>query len=58
MTPEQPGADGRQGAPHPDDEGKLDSPTDLDKRSWKFVGRKTIREFVADQCTDLAAALT
>lgn len=35
-----------------------DSPTDLTKPSWKYVGRKTVREFSDDQCTDLAAALT
>lgn len=40
------------------DEGKVDSPTDLDRRSWSYVARKTVREFGDDQCTDLAAALT
>lgn len=40
------------------DHGKLDSPTDLSKRSWLYVVRKTAREFLDDQCTDLAAALT
>ena len=34
------------------------SPTDLHPRSWKYVLRKTIREFASDQCTDIAAALT
>ncbi len=42
----------------PEDDRKPDSPTDLDKRSWKYVARKTWREFTDDQCTDLAAALT
>jgi membrane protein len=37
---------------------KPDSPTDLSKRSWKYVLRKTVREFSEDQCTDKAAALT
>ncbi|UDY24650.1 YihY/virulence factor BrkB family protein [Nocardioides sp. Kera G14] len=37
---------------------KPDSPDDLKKRSWIYVARTTIREFSADQCTDLAAALT
>lgn len=41
-----------------DDEGKPDSPTKLTKPSWKFIARKTLREFSDDQCTDLAAALT
>ena len=37
---------------------KADSPTDLTKRSWIYVLRKTAREFSRDECTDLAAALT
>ncbi|MFS0705226.1 YihY/virulence factor BrkB family protein [Cellulomonas sp. 179-A 9B4 NHS] len=45
-------------APAPDDPRKPDSPDDLEKRSWKYVLRKTFREFGKDQCTDLAAALT
>jgi membrane protein len=45
-------------APDPDDPRKPDSPDDLTKRSWKFVLRKTLREFTDDECTDLAAALT
>lgn len=40
------------------DAGKLESPTDLAGASWAYVLRKTVREFVHDQCTDLAAALT
>ena len=39
-------------------EDKPDSPTDLHKRSWGYVLRKTLHEFGEDQCTDLAAALT
>ena len=45
-------------APPPDDPRKPDSPTDLRKRSWTYVLRTTVREFLKDQCTDLAAALT
>ena len=41
-----------------DPDAKPDSPTELDKRSWKYVLRKTVREFGEDQCTDKAAALT
>lgn len=37
---------------------KPDSLTDITKESWGYVARKTIREFSADGCTDLAAALT
>jgi membrane protein len=44
--------------PDPEDDRKPDSPTELDKRSWGYVARKTWREFSDDQCTDLAAALT
>jgi membrane protein len=42
----------------PSEAGKPDSPADLKKPSWLYVARKTLREFSADQCTDLAAALT
>lgn len=42
----------------PDDPRKPESPTDLTKPSAFYVLRKTAREFTADQCTDLAAALT
>ncbi|OBK15885.1 YihY/virulence factor BrkB family protein [Mycobacterium asiaticum] len=45
-------------APDPDDPSKPESPHDLTKASWLFVLRKTGREFLSDQCTDLAAALT
>ncbi|MTD17207.1 YihY family inner membrane protein [Nakamurella sp. YIM 132087] len=37
---------------------KPDDPGDLTSRSWKFIAKKTFREFADDQCTDLAAALT
>src|SRR4029079_16518279 len=42
----------------PDDAGKPESPSKLTKPSWKYIARKTLREFSDDQCTDLAAALT
>jgi len=45
-------------APHPDDPGKPESPTDLTKPSLLYAVRKTAREFSRDQCTDIAAALT
>lgn len=45
-------------APAPDDSRKPDSPTDVTKPSWKYIARKTLREFTKDQCPDLAAALT
>ena len=40
------------------DADKLDSPTQLASRSWRYVVRRTWREFMSDECTDLAAALT
>ena len=45
-------------APSPDDPRKPDTPGEVTKPSWKYVLRKTLREFSADQCTDIAAALT
>ena len=47
-----------QAPPEPDSDAKPDSLTELKKRSWWYVARKTVREFSDDQCTDLAAALT
>jgi membrane protein len=45
-------------APAPDDARKPDSPGEVTKRSWKYVLRKSFREFVDDQCPDRAASLT
>jgi membrane protein len=47
----------RAGSPPPEASQKPDSPGDIRKPSWKYVVRKTLREFSDDQCTDLAAAL-
>ncbi|KTR81707.1 YihY/virulence factor BrkB family protein [Leucobacter chromiiresistens] len=59
MSTQKTSQEGRRGhAPDPEDDRKPDGPTDLEKRSWKYVLRKTIREFSADQCTDIAASLT
>ena len=44
--------------PDVDDEQNPTKLADLDRRSWKFIARKTFREFSADQCFDLAAGLT
>ena len=53
------GIDRKEGqVPDPDDPRKPDKPTELTKRSWMYVLRKTFREFMDDQCTDQAAALT
>jgi membrane protein len=45
-------------APASDASRKPDSPADLVKPTWGYALRKTVREFMDDQCTDLAAALT
>jgi len=45
-------------APDPNDARKPDSPRELDKPNWKYILKKTLREFNKDQCPDLAAALT
>lgn len=44
--------------PRPEDDAKPDTPADLEKRSWKYILDKTVREFFADQCMDAAAGLT
>jgi membrane protein len=56
-TPESSTAKART-APPPDDSRKPDSPTEVTKPSWKYIAKKTLREFSKDQCPDLAAALT
>ncbi len=45
-------------SPDPEDSRKPTHLSDISKRSWKYIARKTLREFSEDQCTDLAAALT
>jgi membrane protein len=52
------GAGRDKAVPDPDHPDKPDAPTELHKRSWKYVGRKVLREFSEDQCTDQAAGLT
>jgi membrane protein len=49
---------GRTTAPSPEDGDKPDKLSDLTPATRGFLLRKTLREFSADQCTDLAAALT
>jgi membrane protein len=48
-------ANGPPGPDHPD---APDQPSDLPRRAWPAVLRRTAKEFQADQLTDLAAALT
>ncbi|MCU1542993.1 MAG: transposon TnsA [Microbacteriaceae bacterium] len=47
-----------ESAPSPDDDRKPDSPDEISKPGWKYIARKTAREFTSDQAPDLAAALT
>ena len=48
----------RDASRDPESPGKTDSPAKMTKPIWKYVSKKTLREFMDDQCTDLAAALT
>lgn len=43
---------------HQNQEAEPVSPRQLDKRSWKYVGVRTVRQFSAHQCVDAAAGLT
>ena len=43
-------------APDPDDPRKPAYPTDLAKPTRKFILKNTAREFMDDECTDIAAA--
>jgi membrane protein len=45
-------------APDPEDARKPASPPKITKPSWKYIVKKTFREFSRDQCPDLAASLT
>lgn len=45
-------------APDPEHPAKPDSIGEIEKPSWKYVLKKTIREFSDDGCQDIAAALT
>ncbi|MGB3828628.1 MAG: YihY/virulence factor BrkB family protein [Ornithinimicrobium sp.] len=45
-------------APDPESESKPDGMGDVKGPTWKYTARKTFREFIDDECTDVAAALT
>jgi membrane protein len=45
-------------APAPDSEKKPDAPPKLTGASWKYALRRSVREFISDGGTDLAAMLT
>jgi membrane protein len=51
-------AAGREADREPDAPQKPTSPTQLHKPTWRYVLKRTLHEFTADRCTDLAAALT
>lgn len=42
----------------PHDDRKPDNLTEIKKPEWKYILQRTFREYIGDQCTDLAAALT
>ncbi|UNX54797.1 YihY/virulence factor BrkB family protein [Georgenia sp. TF02-10] len=44
--------------PHEDHPAKPDSLSEIRKPSWGYVLKKSLREFLDDQCTDIAAGLT
>lgn len=50
--------DGRPASPDPEDDSKPDSPAEMTGAAWKYTARKAFTEFVDDECTDVAAALT
>ncbi len=45
-------------SPEPEHPAKPDDPGDLRPGTRKFILKNTLREFMADECTDIAAALT
>lgn len=48
----------RRGSAVRDDADEPDTPSQISKASWRYLVRRTTREFIKDGCTDLAAALT
>ncbi|MFC6325085.1 YihY/virulence factor BrkB family protein [Microbacterium koreense] len=42
----------------PDDPVKASSPTQLRGQTWRYLLRRTVREFLRDECVDTAGALT
>ena len=57
MTDRRPAPD-RAALPDPDDPRKPSTPRALPRGSWRSLLTRTVKEFKADNCTDLAAALT
>ncbi|MDO5618351.1 YihY/virulence factor BrkB family protein [Kocuria sp.] len=48
----------RAEAPAPDNASKPQKPSQVSKRSWRYVFKRAFAEFSQDGCTDLAASLT
>src|SRR3954470_22942994 len=57
-TPGHPQHDEAKDSSEPQDARVPNDRSKPTKPPWKFVLGKTVREFSADECTDLAAALT
>lgn len=57
MTDDVPGADAKQ-RPDPEAPQKPTSLAEISRPSWKYVASRTLREFLRDDCPDLAAGLT
>lgn len=49
---------GQVDAPDPERKDKPDTPAQMTGPAWKYTAGKAFREFLDDECTDLAAALT
>ena len=47
-----------EGRPDPDAPGKPTSLKQITTKSWRYLLRRTLREFLRDECPDLAAGLT
>jgi membrane protein len=47
-----------EGRPEPDASGKPTSLKQITTQSWRYLLRRTVREFFRDECPDLAAGLT
>ncbi|SDT66317.1 YihY/virulence factor BrkB family protein [Jiangella sp. DSM 45060] len=56
------GRDSSADRPRPDDvaadQSAADGPRQLTRPSWTYVARRSVREFIRDECPDMAAALT
>lgn len=58
VTSDDPPAVGSQRRPEPDAPAKPSSLRQISRRSWRYLLRRTFREFLRDESLDLAAGLT